>query len=134
MFGDDWNIVNNNGFSNRDVYPTAVGSTIAQDATGGSPGRRPAMVPGGMSADAEKAAVIGGQGNIVIGGIVFFVLVFGLMFLATKVGSSDDFKSLKPSVYNVLTISMAAVAGIPIFKYAFAKFPVPGVSAWVHSI
>lgn len=132
---DDWNIANNNGTTLRDVYPTAVGQTIAQAATGGAtPGGRAMMVPGGPNADAQKAAMIGGQGNIVIGGLVFFGLVFGLMILATKIGGSDDFKSLKPSVYNVLTIGLAATAGIPVFKYIFAKFPVPGVSAWVHSI
>lgn len=89
-----------------------------------------------MAASNDPAAVaasIGNQGNAVIGMLVFVVLTFGLMFLAKRLGNGDDFKSLKPSVYNVATISLAAIVGIPAWKYIFTKFPVPGVTTWVHA-
>lgn len=133
MFQDDWNVVNNNGVGFRDIYPTSPGATIAQDATGGAPGVKPGMVVRGNS-EIAKAVSVGDQGNIVIGGMVFLGLVVGLMLLARYFGNSDDFKSLKPSVYNVITIAGAATAGIPVFKYLAVKFPIPGVSAWVTSI
>lgn len=126
----NWSIANNNGGTVRDVYPTAVGATTGQSATGAT-----SVTPGGaMPASNDpvtKAAVIGGTGNPVVAGIIFFVLVFGLMFLAKRLGTDDDFKSLKPSVYNVVTIAFAATAGMPVLKFLATKFPVPGVSTWV---
>lgn len=126
-----WDETNNNGFTYRDVYPTAPGSTIGQNATGGT-----SAAPGGavmpVSNDAvSNAAAIGGQANPVIAGIVFIALVFGLMLLAKRLGTDEDFKSLKPSVYNVVTIALAATAGMPVLKYLATKFPVPGLSTWV---
>jgi hypothetical protein len=127
----DWNETNNNGFNFRDVYPTSPGSTVGQNATGGT-----SAAPGGAvmptSNDAvSKAAAIGGQANPVVAGIVFMALVFGLMFLAKRLGTDDDFKSLKPSVYNVVTIALAATAGMPVLKFLATKFPVPGLSTWI---
>lgn len=126
----NWSIANNNGGTVRDVYPTAVGQTTAQNATGAT-----SVTPGGsmpMANDpVSRAATIGGTGNPVIAGIVFFLLVFGLMMLAKRLGTDEDFKSLKPSVYNVVTIAFAATAGMPVLKFLATKFPVPGVSTWV---
>lgn len=127
----DWNETNNNGFGYRDVYPTASGATIAQNATGGT-----SAAPGGSvmptSNDAvSRAAAIGGQANPIVAGIVFIALVFGLMLLAKRLGTDEDFKSLKPSVYNVVTIALAATAGMPVLKFLATKFPVPGLSTWV---
>ena len=68
---------------------------------------------------------------VTIGGVVFLALLLGLMFLAKRVGTDDDFRSIKPSAYNVLTISLAAIVGIPVWKFLVTKFPIPGVSTWV---
>ncbi len=126
----NWSLANNNGGTVRDVYPTAVGQTTGQNATGAT-----SVTPGGsmpMATDpVSRAASIGGTGSPVIAGIVFFVLVFGLMMLAKRLGTDEDFKSLKPSVYNVVTIALAATAGMPVLKFLATKFPVPGVSTWV---
>lgn len=127
----NWQESNNNGVGYRDIYPTAPGSTVAQNATGGASGAPGGGVMPVNNDAASKAAAIGGQANPVIAGIVFFALVFGLMFLAKKLGTDDDFRSLKPSVYNVVTIALAATAGMPVLKFIFTKFPVPGLSTWV---
>lgn len=128
----DWKRTNVNGVGVRDVYPTAMGQTIGQAATGGT-SAVPAPAGAGMPGpDAvSRAAAIGGQANPVVAGIVFFALVFGLMFLAKHLGTDEDFKSLKPSVYNVVTIALAATAGMPVLKFLATKFPVPGLSTWV---
>ncbi len=127
-----------NGFTYRDAYPTATGSTIGQYATGANPGGP--VAPGSRVAagtapmendEVAQAAAIGGQINPIIGGLIFIALVFGLMFLAKRLGTDDDFKSLKPSVYNVLTVSLAAAAGLPLLKYAAVKVKIPGVSTWI---
>lgn len=119
----------NNGTSLRDTYPTAMGQSTSQIATG--------MASAGPATQAEAvadgvaAAALPGGVSPVIGGLVFFGLVFGLMFLAKRMGTDDDFKSLKPSVYNVATISLAAAAGLPLLKYGAVRLRIPGVSAWI---
>ncbi len=125
----DWNISNNNGYTNRDVYPTAVGPTTGQIATGATPGTAGAAPV--VNDPVSSAAQIGGTGNPVIAGIIFFGLIFGLMFLAKRLGTDEDFKSLKPSIYNVVTIALAATAGMPLLKFAATKVPVPGLSTWI---
>jgi hypothetical protein len=125
-----WGVANDNGFTGRDVYPTSMGATSAQQVSGSNPGL-PNRGGGPTGNAVETAAQIGGQGNPIVGGLVFLALVVGLMFFAKWAGNTDDFKSIKPSVYNVFTIALAATAGMPVLKYAATKFPIPGVSTWV---
>lgn len=127
-----------NGSTLRDVYPTAMGKSIGEFATGATPGGsvRSGAVAGAVAPDnpndeVAQAAAIGGQVNPLIGGLIFIGLVFGLMFIAKRLGTDDDFKSLKPSVYNVFTVSLAAAAGLPLLKYAAVKVKIPGVSTWI---
>jgi hypothetical protein len=117
-----------NGFTLRDTYPTAQGTTTSQQTSGATTG--PAAQTGGANDEVSAAALPGGV-NPLIGGLVFFGLVFGLMFLAKRLGTDDDFRSLRPSVYNVVTIALAATAGMPLLKYAAVKAKIPGVSAWI---
>jgi hypothetical protein len=125
----DWDIGNNNGATLRDIYPTARGASISQATTGATNTPAPVGSPGNDAV--ANAASIGGQANPIIAGMVFFALVFGLMFLAKRLGTDDDFKAIKPSVYNVVTIALAATAGMPLLKFAATKFPVPGLSTWI---
>lgn len=129
-----------NGFTYRDAYPTAMGRSTGQYATGANPGGpvAPGSRVGAATApvaddEVAQAAAIGGQVNPLIGGLIFIALVFGLMFLAKRLGTDDDFRSLKPSVYNVLTVSLAAAAGLPLLKYAAVKLKIPGVTTWILS-
>lgn len=119
----------NNGMTVRDSYPTAQGSTVSQVATGPSVGAAPG--PTSQTAANIEAASLPGGVSPIIGGFVFVALVFGLMFLAKRLGTDDDFKSLRPSVYNVVTIATAAAAGLPLLKYGAVKLRIPGVSAWI---
>ena len=122
-----------NGTTLRDTYPTAMGSSTAQLSSGATPGQ-PGRATGAMPMQNDEvtdAAMIGGQVNPLIGGLIFIALVFGLMFLAKRLGPDDDVKSLKPSVYNVVTVSFAAACGLPLLKFAAVKFKIPGVSTWI---
>jgi hypothetical protein len=121
----------------RNIYPSATGQTVAVGGTGAqtnmvnnaTPGQR---VPGVDSPDpVQRAVTIGNQANPVVAGLVLLGLLVGLMFLAKRLGADDDFRSIRPTVYNVIVISMAAVIGLPFWKYLATKFPVPGVSGWI---
>lgn len=126
-------MLESNVFTARGVYPSATGQTVATLATGpGAPSvAQKADVGGSGGSEVEQAAAVGMQGNLAIAGLVLFALLFGLMFLAKRLGTDDDFKSLKPSFYNVITVSLAAAVGLPIWKFVFTKLKVPGVSAWI---
>ncbi len=134
------NFLDINSVNLRNVYGTAAGHTTGQVAgaanqsAGMSRNASVGAVPttGGDSA-ANSALAVGGQANPVIGGIVFLVLIVGLAFVAKRIGTVDEFKNIRVSPYNVLIVSMAAIIGMPIWKWAFTRFPVPGVSTWVAS-
>lgn len=124
-------MLESNTFRARNIYPSATGRTESQIATGpGGFAVNTAAVPSEAS-EVDQATAVGLSGNVAIAGLVLFALLFGLMFLAKRLGTDDDFKSLKPSLYNVVTIGLAAAVGLPIWKFLFTKLKVPGVSAWV---
>lgn len=125
------NVLDVNQINLRNAYPTAIGRTIGQNGTAMRMANEPTDVASEDHSEVAKAVSIGGQSSAVIGGVVFLALLLGLMFLAKRVGTDDDFRSIKPSAYNVLTISLAAIVGIPIWKFLVTKFPIPGVSTWV---
>jgi hypothetical protein len=114
------------------MYPTAIGSDVGTVATG-----QPPSMPGGQVAPITGDPLMGvSSQGIIMGGIVFVALVFGLMFLAKRLGTDDDFKALRPRVYNVATIGLAAAAGLPLIKLAVVKVaslfpPLKPVAAWV---
>jgi hypothetical protein len=56
------------------------------------------------------------------------------MWVAHRFGEAGEFSNIKASAYNVLLISLVAVAGIPVWKFMFTRFRVPGVSEWVLSV
>jgi hypothetical protein len=67
--------------------------------------------------------------------LIFLVLLVALMWAAQRYGSeSEQFHSIKLSVYNVFIIGMAAILGIGFFKMLFGRFPVPGLTPFIQAI
>lgn len=57
------------------------------------------------------------QGNPVTGAIIFIGFVLVLMLIVHHFGKGDEsFKHIKPSIYDTVLITLAAMAGIPLFK------------------
>lgn len=114
------------------IYPSYEGISGSLGIMGTSPGgtSRPANgMPDTVPAVPDS---LGGSKNLFMGGVVFFALLLGLMFLAEHVdGEVGNFKSIKVSFYNALVIGLAAILVIPVFKYLFTKVPVPGITPWV---
>lgn len=131
------NVLDVNTVNLRNAYPTALGKTIGQNGTSSNQtnafSRNTAEQSVEDNSDVLKAVSIGGQSSAIIGGLVFLGLLLGLMFLAKRLGTDSDFAGIKPSAYNVLTISLAAIVGLPVWKYLVTRFPIPGVSTWVLS-
>lgn len=134
------NVLDVNTINLRNAYPTAVGHTVgvagsANNQTAASQGAAPSseMMSNADHPEVARSLSIGGQANPVLGGLVFLALIVGLSLLAKRVGTADDFRNIRVSPYNVLIVSMAAIIGMPVWKYIFTKFPIPGVSTWVAS-
>jgi hypothetical protein len=132
------NVLDVNTVNLRNLYPTAIGQTVSQSGTSANQSPSPAGVSAGNASPqttggatpVDHAASIGGQSSAIVGGLVFLALLVGLMFFAKRVGSDTDFSNIKLSAFNVLVISLAALIGLPVWKYLFTRFPVPALSTW----
>lgn len=132
------------GATNRikaaNVYPQAPGLGLGVEASAGSTGRMnrdanslaPVGTSGPMtSGHVENAVAVGKMGSPVVWLVVLVAALVILMFGAKKLGADGDFSAIKPSFYNCLVISWAAIIGMNVWKALFTRFPVPGLSTLV---
>jgi hypothetical protein len=77
---------------------------------------------------------IGGTSSFLVAGAVFVGLLFVMMFAGHALDGEENFKNIKVSAYNVLLISLAAVVGIPVFKFLFSKVPIAPLRTWVAAV
>jgi len=112
----------------RNIYPTLGGETAGDLATG------PLGLVRSRAETAQAPAPAGPAPNVLTGLLVFAVLTAAIMWVAHRFGEAGEFSNIKASAYNVLLISLVAVAGIPVWKFLFTRFRVPGVSEWVLSV
>lgn len=104
------------------VYPT-MGDSIAMYAT------NPQTASGGISDGGPISGTSNNHpnntlpmGNPVTGAIIFIGLVVLIMWMVHSFGKADEsFKHIKPSIYDVVIITLAAAAGIPLLKTGAAS-------------
>ena len=134
----------------NDSYPVGAVNMVANYGRGASSGLRAGALSSfkGMptleALDEEHAIDALGTsaqgtvpgGSILAAGLVFVGLLVLLMYAAKhgSGGEGKEFASLRPSAYNVLVVALAAIVGIPILKFGFAKVPIPAVQAWVSAV
>lgn len=130
------------------VYPGAGGGTTgtrasaaSSDSTDDGPtGSAVMQVPSGAGVSGPVSGP--GAGRVARGPLgqplswwgVLVALLFALMYVAGRVGKEGEFSNIKLSAYNILVITLAAMIGFGLFKVAFAKFRVPGLSTYVHAV
>lgn len=74
---------------------------------------------------------IGGSSSVLVAGLTFVGLLIVLMFVGHQLDGEEQFKNIKVSFYNVILISLAAVVGLPLLKFLFAKVPISSLRNWV---
>lgn len=74
---------------------------------------------------------IGGSSSVLVAGLTFVGLLIVLMFVGHQLDGEEQFKNIKVSFYNVILISLAAVVGLPLLKFLFAKVPISSLKNWV---
>lgn len=112
-----------NAVSARAVYPTAPGGTLASAGAAIS-GNTTQGAPNGDTVVVTPSA----SGKSVgwwVGFVAFLVL---MVWAARKAGGEEDFRNIRPTFYNFLTITLTAVVGIVGLKVIAAKWRVPGAS------
>lgn len=121
----------------RAIYPSAAGANIGQVGSANTPHTNdPGALLGtqgasGGSMDANPAVAAGGWlGQPVTWYLALIVVFFALQFVAKRAGEGDDFRNIRLSSYNILTMTLASALGIVTMKLAFSKFNVPGLSAF----
>lgn len=144
QFGGD---VNNTGYV-RQLYPEAGGATVGVAASPLSPyafgtrggssspantlvdsGRGSAIVAGTAAQTGAAAGAVSATSHPITWLFVLAILLVALMWVAERFGSEKaDFKNLKLSAYNIIVISLAAIIGINVFKAAFGRFHLDGLS------
>lgn len=107
----------------RNVYPSLGGESVADLATG--PWGVVAATPARQEAQQAQAAVQIGGLNPLTGLLVFGALVAVVMWAAQRLGEPEDFRNLRASAYNVLLISLIALAGLPVMKTLVQVLPLP---------
>jgi hypothetical protein len=127
LFQPDINFV-----SARNVYPTAPGGT-ASGAGAAMSGQTAVNVvdPATGSPAVTVAATGAGTGGSprTLGywfGLVVLLLI--MVFVARKAGGEEDFRNVRPTLYNFLAITLTAIVGIVGLKAIFSKYKVPGLT------
>jgi hypothetical protein len=121
----------NNPVPSSNVYPSDAGNPLAIAASAGSTASVGTSGMMGMDATGPKNNV-GGSG--IAGWVAILVVYLVLSFVAKKAGQAEEFKNIRLSAYNVLTITLAAIIGITLLKVAFTKFQVKGITPLLQAV
>ena len=111
--------------------PITIGD-VAGSVAGGQTTATQATVGG------EEAQMMTDAGNPLnwwLGVVVLFIaLIMGARYLTPGESFGSEFKQIKPSVYNILIITLAVAIGLPLLKIVAAKVPMPGLRNYILSI
>lgn len=125
VFAPDINFV-----SARSVYPTMRGGTVASAGGAMNPNTN-IMTPDpvtGQAAPTTGAPSVSMSGQTVWYWLGLVLLLGAMVLVARKAGGDEDFRNLRPTAYNFLTITLTAIIGIVGLKVVAAKYRVPGIS------
>lgn len=113
----------------RSVYPTAAGGTTASAAAAMSANTN-AVVPDPVTGNPSPVTTtpIALSGHTVWWWVGLLGFLLAMVFIARKAGGPEDFRNIRPTLYNGATITLTAVVGIVALKVLAVKFRIPGVS------
>lgn len=119
----------------QDVYSRGGRTpTTSARATPGATVPQAAGQNAGASPELDRALAVTYASRPLYGVGMFVAMLIGLQLLAQRVGTQDDFRELRLSVYNVIVIGLAAMIGIVFWKVLFTRFPVPHLTPFVLAV
>lgn len=126
VFAPDVNFV-----SAGSLYPTSRGGSNSAAAAAMSATSNTVTVDPTTGAAAPTTASvtnIATSGKTVYWWVGFLALLALMVFAARRAGGEEDFRNIRPTAYNFLTITLTSIVGIVAFKVLAARFRVPGAS------
>jgi hypothetical protein len=121
----------------------AGGFSVAAMATGVN---KRFVTASGSSGDVAPAVSSGNgghaampAGNLFSGLAVFVVLLLFIMWVSHRIGDQNEFSNVRASFYNVVVISLVALAGVPLWKMGtmtLAEWKIPfadNLNAWAQA-
>lgn len=133
VFAPDTNFV-----SARSVYPTAPGGSVSSAA--GALNQNTTVVVSDMTTGESGVGITAGApaGGSGSGGLWYWIgivlLLLVTVFVARKAGGEEDFRNIRPTFYNFMTITLTSIVGIVGLKVIFGKFRVAGLSDVVLAV
>ena len=119
------------------VYPWQnSGSSTSLGSRGSAMSTFPGSPVKEDQAEAPGAAapnMVGGAPSVLVAGLTFVALLVVVMFVGHQLDGHENFKNIKISFYNVIVIALAAVVGLPLVKFLFAKVPISALRNWVNA-
>ena len=88
----------------------------------------PDPVTGGATATTGTPSSANMSGKTVWYWLGLALLLVVLVVVARKAGGEEDFRNIRPTAYNFLTITLTAIVGIVGLKVIAAKYHIPGAS------
>ena len=124
-FGADVNVI-----TSRAIYPTADGGTLSS-ASGAMTANTNTPTPEGGTV-ATPAFTTSGHG--VWWWVGFLVFLMAMVWIARKAGGPEDFKNIRPTFYNFMTIVLSSIVGIVGLKVIAAKVRIPGATDLILAV
>jgi FtsH-binding integral membrane protein len=123
VFGADINFS-----SARDVYPTMPGGTTssAAGAMTANTNVSSSGADGGATTVTNTGVDMSGRSLLWWVGFLAFLLV--MVFVARKAGGEEEFRNIRATFYNFMTITLTAIVGIVGMKVIAARWRIPGAS------
>lgn len=112
----------------RGIYPTASGGTSANAAGAMTMAQNIVTNAGDATVANVSSSTVKVTGNGVYWWVGFVALFAVLVFAAREVGGEEDFRNIRPTFYNFMTITLTSILGIVGLKVIAAKWHVPGAS------
>lgn len=126
MFAPDINFV-----SARGVYPTMRGGTTAS-ASGAMTTSTNVIAADPTTGETAPATASGPaismSGHTVWWWVGFLGLLIGMVLIARKAGGPEDFRNIRPTLYNALAITLTSIVGIVGLKVIATRYRIPGAS------
>lgn len=123
--------------SARGVYPTMQGGSMAS-ASGAMTQNTNTMAPdpvtGGVTQTVGAANVAAPTGHGVYWWLGTLGLLMLLVFVARRAGGEEDFRNIRPTAFNFLTITLTSIVGITALKIIAAKYKIPGASDLIMAV
>lgn len=118
-----------NFLSARSAYPTAPGGTVANAAAPMSASTNTTAVdPATGQVAPVSQNMVSVKGHSAVWWLGLLGLLVAMVVVARKTGTEEDFRNIKPTGYNFLTITLTSIVGIVALKTLAAKYRIPGAS------